>query len=121
MPRNGNDLRTIEIEGEPWFVAADVCICLDLKPHACNGSYTGHLARLGVDEKLVRAVNDAPTSPNGRGAGKRRQTLVSESGLYKLIMRSDKPAARDFQNWVTKRASRGGRLTLRKAVLVNKP
>ena len=60
-----------------------------------NGSYQTHLQKLATDEKqLVRDVD-----PTHLG---RRYSAVSESGLYKLILRSDKPEAKQFQTWVTR-------------------
>lgn len=87
----GHQLRHIMIEGEPWFVAVDILKCLGLKT-GTGMFYT----RLDADEQ---------TSSNrtalGLPAGKPMK-LVNESGLYKLIMRSDKPEAKAFQDWVTK-------------------
>lgn len=93
------NLRTAIIDGEPWFVAADACRALNL-----TGYPSKHTVKLDADEKLVLAISDIP---NGRDAGIAHYkapnvTLISESGLYKLIMRSDKPQARPFQDWVTK-------------------
>lgn len=99
---NGNDLRTIEIDGEPWFVAADACRCLELPIGKGIGSTGRHLGRLGEDErKVVKATGSIalPLFADTRAAS---FTLITESGLYKLIMRSDKDAARSFQDWVTK-------------------
>jgi len=86
-------LRTIDLDETPWFVAADVCRCLGLD--LTKGTHK-HLGRLGDDEK--RIITHAHVV-GLRGAG---ATAVSESGLYKLIMRSDKPEARQFQDWVTR-------------------
>lgn len=99
---NGTDLRTIEIEGALWFVAADVCDCLSLSCGSSQGGTTRLLYNLDASEKQLvsRAMgskgNPAAVWPN-RGA-----ICISESGLYKLIMRSDKATARPFQDWVTK-------------------
>lgn len=90
---NGNDLRTIEIEGAPWFVAADVCRCLGLGLK--KGTFM-HTRRLGADEQRLVTPSQIGSL---RGVG---AAAVSESGLYKLIMRSDKATARPFQDWVTK-------------------
>lgn len=82
-------------EGEPWFVAADVCRSLGLKAHKTNGGFSHHLLKCEpTSEKRYQLL---PTCRNGRV----RYAIVSESGLYKLIMRSDKPEAKRFQNWVT--------------------
>lgn len=94
MPHNGNDLRTIEIKGAPWFVAADVCRCLGLAMWNGKAKTANACRKLGADEKGAHLV-DTPGGPQ-------RLTVVAESGLYKLIMRSDKATARPFQDWVTK-------------------
>lgn len=88
---NGQELRSHDIDNEPWFVAVDILKCLGLK------TGTGMFySRLDADEQ--RSSNRIAL---GLAAGKPMK-LVNESGLYKLIMRSDKPEAKDFQNWVTK-------------------
>lgn len=74
--------------GEPWFVAKDVCDAL------------------GIRTDTVRAILDADevreTNPNSIGvAGGRKPLVVSEPGFYKLVMRSRKPEAKAFQRWVT--------------------
>lgn len=82
-------LRTLTDEaGEPWFVAKDVCDVLEL-------SNVGQaLARLDDDEKSSITLNDGtPGNPN--------RAIVSESGLYALVLASRKPEAHEFQRWVT--------------------
>lgn len=91
--RFGNiDLRCVEIDGEPWFVANDVCEVLGLSIPTNAVRPLVATATLYTDEKRK---SDLPLGPGSR------PTLVSESGLYKLIMRSDKPETKDFQHWVT--------------------
>ncbi|GEK46017.1 hypothetical protein HPA02_03000 [Bisbaumannia pacifica] len=81
-------VRVVEIEGEPWFVASDVIKAL--------GLYASEYRRLDDNEKsLLRRAH------LGLREG-RPMVIVAESGLYKLIMRSDKPGAKAFQDWVTK-------------------
>lgn len=99
-PSWDGNLRTIELDGEPWFVASDACRILGLQAHPSNGGFTGHLEKLAKDEKRVMVVADAPTIPIGGVSPKRRQTVINEAGLYRLIMRSDKDTARPFQDWV---------------------
>lgn len=77
----------VTIDNNPWFVAADVCASLSLD----NASYV--TKRLDADEKASFKL------PNQRGSA---ATIISESGLYKLVMRSDKPEAKGIQDWVTK-------------------
>lgn len=88
----GLELRVITQMGEPWFVAADVCRALGLG--LVSGS-TLHLRNLTPDQV------DRWRPTTGRKGGK-PNAIISESGLYKLIMRSDKPEARKFQDWVTR-------------------
>lgn len=90
------DLRVIELDGQLWFVLKDVCDALGLRPTPSNGSYQVHYKRLAKTELSV-AVLRLP--PNGQTT---RYKLVNESGLYKFVMRSDKPQARAFQDWVTR-------------------
>lgn len=86
------DIRVVDQGGEPWFVGSDVLKALGLSgPNASN-----HYRKLDdVEKRYIDRiiVGLAPGKP---------MIIVSESGLYKLIMRSDKPQARAFQDWVTK-------------------
>lgn len=85
----GASLRTLtDKAGEPWFVAKDVCDVLEL-------SNVGQaLARLDDDEKSSITLNDrTPGNPN--------RAIVSESGLYALVLASRKPEAHEFKRWVT--------------------
>jgi prophage antirepressor-like protein len=90
-------LRVIRIDGEPWFSAPDSfrALCLDLKSGTHN-----HLRGLGQDERRLIRHGDHPYFFAGSKASS--MTIISESGLYKLIMRSNKPEARQFQDWVTR-------------------
>lgn len=83
-------MRVVTIEGNPWFVAADVRRVLGIVQSGTNYTF------LSPDE--IRPVPSGQASSKGMG----RAVIVSESGLYKLIMRSDKPQARAFQDWVTR-------------------
>ncbi|WP_417728185.1 Bro-N domain-containing protein [Roseovarius sp.] len=88
----GHSIRVIEIDNAPWFVAADVCKALGfaLKPDGTVNT-THAIRSLSVAEVITHRMS------YNRG---RSNKLVSESGLYKLIMRSDKPEAKAFQDWV---------------------
>lgn len=81
----------MEIGAEPWFSGADVLHILYGKAQGMGHQYD----KLEADEK--QQVKLVHLSYRNRPAW-----IVSESGLYKLIMRSDKPEAREFQNWVTR-------------------
>jgi prophage antirepressor-like protein len=89
----GLTLRVVDREGAPWFVAKDVCAVLGLKPNKLNGSLQDHMRRLATDEYVAEAV---PMLGNHRKA-----YLLNESGLYSLILRSEKPEAQQFRKWVT--------------------
>lgn len=84
---NGNEVRTIQKDGEPWWVLKDVCNVLDL-------SDTNKTAeRLDVDELTrIKFVT---------GGQNREMLCINESGLYNVILRSDKPEAKPFRKWVT--------------------
>jgi anti-repressor protein len=84
---SGRQVRTVTVDGEPWFVAADVCAVLDL------GNPRSSLALLEEDERGVHTV-DTPGGPQ-------QVTVVNEPGLYSLILRSRKPEAKAFKRWLT--------------------
>jgi anti-repressor protein len=82
-----SEIRTIQKDGEPWWVLSDVCKVLELSsPHKVAD-------RLEADEK---GRNLIPTL-----GGMQEMTTVNESGLYAVILRSDKPQAKPFRRWVT--------------------
>ena len=74
-------------QGEPWFVAKDVCDILGL------GNMHSSLAALDEDERGLHTM-DTPS-------GNQEMTIISEPGLYSLILRSRKPEAKAFKRWVT--------------------
>ena len=83
----GCAVRTVIIGNMPWFVAKDVCEVLELSDVSMS------VAKLDDDEKLVQKL-----FVSGQN---RDMIIVNESGLYTLIMRSNKPEARSFRKWVT--------------------
>ncbi len=82
-----NDVRTVEMNGEPWFVLKDVCVVLGL------GTVSKVADRLDADEKGMNQIH----TPGGM----QDVTVINESGLYNVILRSDKPEAKPFRKWVT--------------------
>jgi len=80
-------VRTILIDGEPWFVLADVCSAIGVNNSRMVAS------RLADDEKGVSLID----TPGGR----QNLTVVNESGMYVVILRSDSPEAEPFRRWVT--------------------
>lgn len=96
---NKAEIRVVEIEGNPWFVALDVCRALDVYTYGNTVNTTTAVKKLAADEyRKEEGLNRI----EGFDARAKTVVLVSESGLYKLIMRSDKPEARRFQDWVTR-------------------
>lgn len=78
-------MRVVMRDGEPWFVAADVC--------AAIGITTEQTRRLDDDEKGLYSTQ----TPSGT----QEMTVINESGLYSLILGSRKPEAKKFKKWVT--------------------
>lgn len=87
MSYNGSEIRTIDDNGQIWWVLKDVCKVLDL-------SDTNKTAeRLDEDELTrIKIVSGGQT---------RKMLAVNESGLYSVILCSDKPEAKPFRRWVT--------------------
>lgn len=83
----GNEVRTVEVNGEPWFVLKDVCAVLGI------GNSRMVFDRLDSDEKGVSQI-DTP-------GGLQNVNIVNESGLYNVLLRSDKPEAKPLRKWVT--------------------
>lgn len=81
-------IRTVQLDGEPWFVLKDVCGVLNL------GTPARVAERLEEDEVSLTHLIDSL----GR---QQDMTIINESGLYNVILRSDKPEARPFRKWVT--------------------
>ncbi len=86
--KDGNELRAIEKNREPWFVGKDVCDALEFK------NSRDALSKLDDFEKDYVGISDAI----GR---MRKTTIINESGIYSLIFRSTKPEAKKFKRWVT--------------------
>jgi prophage antirepressor-like protein len=91
------NIRMTLIDGEPWFAATDVCRALGLEM-AAGSSH--HLTSLRADER--QKVHGPTLGLTEGGRGNPNINLISESGLYKLILRSDKASATPFQDWVTR-------------------
>ena len=78
--------------GEPWFVAVDVCTALALS------NPSDAIKRLDADEKMTL---DTTEGHSGQRGGAQSLNLVSEAGLYSLILTSRKPEAKRFKRWLT--------------------
>lgn len=92
-PNHKHSIRVVTFEGEPWFVGSDVCKILGIS------NTTLALNKVNASETQLLVAREHPMLNIGRAPCVRR--LISESGLYKLIMRSDKREAQAFQDWVT--------------------
>lgn len=89
----GASLRTLTDEaGEPWFIAKDVCDIL--------GMSNPSMAVIALDKDEVAQI-DPKDYLGSENRSNQAVNIVSEPGLYKLIMRSRKPEAKEFQRWVT--------------------
>jgi len=86
----GRQVRTVLVDNEPWFVGKDVCDALELS------NTTEALRGLEEDEKAQLDTNIINPEVGGRGT-----YIVSEAGLYSLILRSRKPEAKEFKRWIT--------------------
>lgn len=80
-------VRAFLIDDQPWWALKDVCDVLEMTNHAMVAD------RLDDDEKL----NKSDLSSLGQRGG----WIINESGLYKVLLRSDKPKAKEFSKWVT--------------------
>jgi prophage antirepressor-like protein len=99
----GGDIRILDSNGDPWFVLADVCRVLGIDP-------ADPVRRNRLDDDELRSVDMSFHMVNiqgaiinglGLGAGNNITNLVSESGMYRLVLTSRKPEAKRFRKWVT--------------------
>ena len=84
---DSKNVRIVVKEGNPWFVAKDICGILEVK------NVADALTRLDDDEKDIVST-DTP-------GGKQDAAIVSESGMYALVLGSRKPQAKAFRKWIT--------------------
>ena len=84
------ELRTVEIDGEPWFVGKDVAAALGYKKP--ENAIANHVSDEDKTSTLIQ----------GSGSNyKSKATIINESGLYSLILSSKLPSAKEFKHWVT--------------------
>ena len=74
-------------DGEPWFVAADVCRAIGLSDVSMS------VRKLDDDEKGTSSICTL--------GGEQKMTVVNEPGLYSLVLGSRKPQAKEFKRWIT--------------------
>ena len=85
---NGNDIRVIDKDGQPWWVAKDVCDILELTDARKS------VELLDEDERNIIPVMDSLGRPQNT-------YVVNEPGVYSLVLRSRKPEAKAFKRWIT--------------------
>ncbi|NRO73855.1 hypothetical protein IMAU20067_00689 [Lactobacillus helveticus] len=86
----GNQVRTLEIKNEPWFVGKDVAEILGY-----SNSRKALLDHVDQEDKNTVTIRDGITRGNPN------QVVINESGLYSLILSSKMPNAKKFKHWVT--------------------
>ena len=89
------DVRTLQIDGEPWFVGKDIAQILDYTNP--SKAIRDHIAD---EDKLMGVQNVTPYIVDRQGR-KQYPTLINESGLYSLILSSKLPSAKEFKHWIT--------------------
>ncbi|MGN8689446.1 phage antirepressor [Lactobacillus amylovorus] len=80
-------VRVVTIDGEPWFVLTDLCKVLRL------GNVSMTASRIADDMRGVTQIDTL--------GGAQQMTIVSEPGMYEVVIRSDKPEAATFRRWIT--------------------
>ncbi|MFI9319502.1 Bro-N domain-containing protein [Kitasatospora aureofaciens] len=105
FPVTGQPIRVVMIDGEPWFVTADVCRVVGRRnPTTATNGLEPHQHRT-VDQRSVSTHQlgsfDVPAGQKPYRQGNPLLGVVSEAGLYSLLMRSDKKSAQPFRAWVT--------------------
>jgi prophage antirepressor-like protein len=84
---SGQQVRTVVVDGEPWFVAGDVATILGYR------MASDMTRRLDDDEKGTRSVRTP--------SGDQSMTVINEPGMYAAILGSQTPGAREFKRWLT--------------------
>ncbi|MEV8134327.1 BRO family protein [Microbacterium aurantiacum] len=84
---DGDEVRTMIINDEPWFVARDACSVLGISKHR------DAIAQLEADERASATVDTL--------GGPQQMAIVNEAGVYALMLISRSPRAREFQRWLT--------------------
>ena len=86
------EVRIALVNGEPWFIAVDVCKALEIS----NPSVA--MGRLDEDEKMTLSSTEGHS---GKRGGAQFLNAVNEPGLYTLVLGSKKPEAKAFKRWIT--------------------
>lgn len=94
-PAFGN-VRTVLIDGEPWFVGKDVAEALGY-----SNASKAVITHIDEEDKTFLMVEDSTDSRSGNLLRQTKTAIINESGLYSLILGSKLPSARSFKRWVT--------------------
>lgn len=99
---DGEPLRGVMIDGEPWMVAADVCRGLGIANNRDAISDLPDDEKQEIDLRNTVAIGDGigGVGSEGHGRGNPKAVAVNEPGLYRLIFKSRKPEAERFKKWV---------------------
>lgn len=87
----GKTVRIVMRDGEPWFVAKDICDCLEIRTDTL---------RVILEEDEIQELDNINIIGVGSNGG-RAPLIVSEPGMYSLVLKSRKEAAKTFKRWVT--------------------
>lgn len=88
FPHTGTEIRSLIVDGQPWFVGRDICAVLGLSNPAATMAKV-----LDEDERGVALVYTP--------GGDQRVSIVNEPGMYSLVLRSRRPEAKAFKKWIT--------------------
>lgn len=112
FPVSNHEVRSLIIDGEPWFVAKDVAAVLGYANPTRD--VTRH-----TNERQRKQYQIGTGASNVTGTGERLMNVVSEPGVYRLVMRSNLPAAERFQDWLAEEVIPSIRKTGRYAVTMS--
>lgn len=89
-------VRTVEIDGQPWLVGKDVAVALGYKNPG-----KAIIAHVDDEDKRLVMLPQEADSQNGNVSPASKTAIINESGLYSLILSSKMPKAKTFKHWVT--------------------
>lgn len=89
-------VRTVEIDGQPWLVGKDVAVALGYKNPG-----KAIIAHVDDEDKRLVMLPQEADSQNGNVSPASKTAIINESGLYSLILSSKMPKAKAFKHWVT--------------------
>lgn len=106
-----NQIRTVLRNGEPWWIAKDVCEILDIRTNSIRDildndeistfNPNDNTIDIGMDRVLDQQTIGKNITFVEAGRGGKDLLIISESGLYSLVLKSRKPEAKSFKRWIT--------------------